>query len=330
MERMKIFVYNYREFDEAEYFQKFSEEYGVELGICTDAPTLENAHLVEGYEYVSIITSKIDGELMERFHRLGVKMVSTRTIGYDHVDIETAKRLGIHVSNVTYSPECVADYTVMLILMSIRKMKRIMQRAEVNDFSLPGIQGRELPNFTVGVLGTGRIGRAVIRDLSGFGCRILAYDKYENEAVKEYAQYADLDTIYRECDLITLHMPLLDDNFHLIDKEAIGKMKDGVVIVNTARGGLIDTKALIEGIERGKVGAAGLDVIEDEFGMYYYDRKSDVLSKRDLYILRGFPNVVVTPHMAFYTDQAVSDMVRHSIESCILHAQGKEDPWTVV
>ena len=330
MERMKIFVYNYREFDEAEYFQKFSEEYGVELGICTDAPTLENAHLAEGYEYVSIITSKIDGELMERFHRLGVKMVSTRTIGYDHVDIETAKRLGIHVSNVTYSPECVADYTVMLILMSIRKMKRIMQRAEVNDFSLPGIQGRELPNFTVGVLGTGRIGRAVIRDLSGFGCRILAYDKYENEAVKEYAQYADLDTIYRECGLITLHMPLLDDNFHLIDKEAIGKMKDGVVIVNTARGGLIDTKALIEGIERGKVGAAGLDVIEDEFGMYYYDRKSDVLSKRDLYILRGFPNVVVTPHMAFYTDQAVSDMVRHSIESCILHAQGKEDPWTVV
>ena len=330
MERIKIFVYNYREFDEAEYFQKFSEEYGVELGICTDAPTLENAHLAEGYEYVSIITSKIDGELMERFHRLGVKMVSTRTIGYDHVDIETAKRLGIHVSNVTYSPECVADYTVMLILMSIRKMKRIMQRAEVNDFSLPGIQGRELPNFTVGVLGTGRIGRAVIRDLSGFGCRILAYDKYENEAVKEYAQYADLDTIYRECGLITLHMPLLDDNFHLIDKEAIGKMKDGVVIVNTARGGLIDTKALIEGIERGKVGAAGLDVIEDEFGMYYYDRKSDVLSKRDLYILRGFPNVVVTPHMAFYTDQAVSDMVRHSIESCILHAQGKEDPWTVV
>ena len=330
MERMKIFVYNYREFDEAEYFQRFSKEYGVELGICTDAPTLENAHLAEGYEYVSIITSKIDGELMERFHRLGVKMVSTRTIGYDHVDIETAKRLGIHVSNVTYSPECVADYTVMLILMSIRKMKRIMQRAEVNDFSLPGIQGRELPNFTVGVLGTGRIGRAVIRDLSGFGCRILAYDKYENEAVKEYAQYADLDTIYRECGLITLHMPLLDDNFHLIDKEAIGKMKDGVVIVNTARGGLIDTKALIEGIERGKVGAAGLDVIEDEFGMYYYDRKSDVLSKRDLYILRGFPNVVVTPHMAFYTDQAVSDMVRHSIESCILHAQGKEDPWTVV
>ena len=217
---MKIFVYSYREFDEAEYFQKFSKEYGVELGITTDDPTMENAHLAEGYEYVSIITTKIDEELMERFHELGVKMISTRTIGYDHVDIAAAKRLGMHVSNVSYSPECVADYTVMLMLMSIRKMKRIMQREEINDFSLPGIQGRELPNFTVGVLGTGRIGRAVIRDLSGFGCKIYAYDKYENEAVKERAQYTGLDTIYKECDLITLHMPLLEDNFHLIGKEA--------------------------------------------------------------------------------------------------------------
>lgn len=327
---MKIFVYNYREFDEAEYFQKFSEEYGVELGICTDAPSLENACLAKGYEYVTIITSKIDRELMKKFHDMGVKMISTRTVGYDHVDIEAAKEFGIHVSNVSYSPECVADYTLMLMLMSLRRMKRIMQRGEINDFSLPGIQGRELPNLTVGVLGTGRIGQAVIWDLSGFRCKIYAYDRYETDAVKEYAEYADLDTICRECDLITLHMPLLEDNFHLIDRERIQKMKEGVVIVNTARGGLIDTKALIEGIESGRIGAAGLDVIEDEFGMYYYDRKSDVLSKRDLYILRGFPNVVVTPHMAFYTDQAVSDMVKHSIESCLLREEGKEDPWAVV
>lgn len=327
---MKLFVYSYREFDEAEYFQKFAKEYGVDLGITTEAPTPENAHLVKGYDYVSIITTKIDRDLMQKFHEYGVKMISTRTIGYDHVDLEAAAEFGIHVSNVSYSPECVADYTVMLMLMSIRKMKRIMQREEINDFSLPGIQGKELPNFTVGVLGTGRIGRSVIRDLSGFGCRIYAYDKYENEEVKKYAEYADLDTIYSSCDLITLHMPLMDDNYHLIDAGAVSRMKDGVVIVNTARGGLIDTKALIDGIESGKIGAAGLDVIEDEFGMYYYDRKSDVLSKRDLYILRGFPNVIVTPHMAFYTDQAVSDMVKNSMLSCIYHSEGKNDPWKVL
>lgn len=327
---MKLFVYSYREFDEAEFFQRYAEEYDVELGICREAPTLENAHLAEGYPYISVITTKIDASLVERFHELGVKMISTRTVGYDHIDTKAAKRLGVGVSNVTYSPECVADYTVMLMLMSVRKMKRIMQREEINDFSLPGIQGRELPNFTVGVIGTGRIGRSVIRDLSGFGCRIYAYDLYENETVKQYASYVTLEELYEKCDMITLHMPLNAENTHMIDAAAIKKMKDGVVIINTARGGLIDTKALIGGLESGKIGAAGLDVIEDEFGMYYFDRKSDVLSKRDLYILRGFPNVIVTPHMAFYTDQAVSDMVRHSMESCLLREAGKEDPWKVV
>ena len=327
---MKLFVYSYREFDEAEFFQKFAEKYQVELGICHDAPTMENAYLAEGYPYVSIITTKIDEELMNRFHALGVKMISTRTIGYDHIDLEAARKCGISVGNVTYSPECVADYTVMLMLMSIRKMKRIMQREEINDFSLPGIQGKEMPNFTVGVLGTGRIGRAVIRDISGFGCKIYAYDQYENDEVKKYAQYVSLDEIYEKCDMITLHMPLTEENMHLINAEAIQKMQDGVVLINTARGGLIDTKALIDGLESGKIGAAGLDVIEDEFGMYYFDRKSDILSKRDLYILRGFPNVIVTPHMAFYTDQAVSDMVKHSIESCMLHEAGKEDPCRVI
>ena len=327
---MKLFVYSYREFDEAEFFQKFAEEYHVELGICHDAPTMENAYLAEGYPYVSIITTKIDEELMNRFHALGVKMISTRTIGYDHIDLEAARKCGISVGNVMYSPECVADYTVMLMLMSIRKMKRIMQREEINDFSLPGIQGKEMPSFTVGVIGTGRIGRAVIRDISGFGCQIYAYDQYENDEVKKYAQYASLDEIYEKCDMITLHMPLTKENMHLIDAEAIQKMQDGVVLINTARGRLIDTKALIDGLESGKIGAAGLDVIEDEFGMYYFDRKADVLSKRDLYILRGFPNVIVTPHMAFYTDQAVSDMVKHSIESCMLHEAGKEDPCRVI
>lgn len=327
---MKIFVYNYREFDEAVYFQQFSQEYKVELGICHDDPCMENAHLAAGYDYISIITTKIDEELMAEFHKLGVKMISTRTIGYDHIDLEAAKRWGIKVSNVSYSPECVSDYTVMLMLMAIRKMKRIMQREEINDFSLPGIQGRQMCNLNVGVIGTGRIGQAVIRNLSGFGCKIYAYDLYQNDNAAKYAEYVDLDTLYRTCDMITLHMPLSEQNFHMIGYDAIAKMKKGVVLINTARGGLIDTKALLDGLESEKIGAAAMDVIEDEFGMYYYDRKSDVLSKRDLYILRGFPNVIVTPHMAFYTDQAVSDMVKHSIESCCINEAGEKNPWEIV
>jgi len=224
----------------------------------------------------------------------------------------------------------VADYTMLLILMSIRNMKRICQRAEINDFSLPGIQGKELHNFTVGVIGTGKIGQAVIRDLSGFGCKIYAYDVYQAEKVKKYAEYVDnIHEIYQKCDLITLHMPLFESNFHMIDESALSQMKDGVVLINTARGGLIDTKALIKGLESGKVGAAGLDVIEDEFGLYYKDLKAQCLRKHDLSILRAFPNVVVTPHMAFYTDQAVSDMVKHSILSCCLNEQGEENPWEI-
>ena len=206
---MKIFVYNYREFDEAEYFEKFSKEYHVELGICKEAPSLENAYLVKGYEYVSIITTKIDRPLLEKFREFGVKMISTRTVGYDHIDLEAARQLGIRVSNVSYSPECVADYTMMLILMSIRKMKRIMQRAEINDFSLPGIQGRELPNFTIGVSRYGEDRTSGDPGSARFsGVRFYAYDKYENEAVKQFAEYADLSVIYEKCDLITLHMPL--------------------------------------------------------------------------------------------------------------------------
>lgn len=327
---MKIFVYNYRDFDEAEYFTKFSEQYGVELGISRETPTLENAHLAAGYDALSIITRPIDEALMARFHELGIKMISTRTIGYDHIDLNAAKKYGMMISNATYSPCCVADYTIMLMLMSIRKMKRIMQRSDINDFTLEGIQGRELRNFTVGIIGTGKIGETVIRNLSGFGCKIYAYDLYEKESVKAYAQYTDLDTLLRTCDLISLHTPLTEDNFHLIDKEAIDKMPDGAIIINTARGGLIDTYALIDAIEAGKIGAVGLDVIEDEFDMYYFDRKSDIMTKRHLFTLRGFPNVIVTHHMAFYSDQAISDMVEHSIQSCLLRSEGKEDPWKVL
>ncbi len=328
---MKVFVYSYRDFDEAEWFTYFSKEYQVELGICREAPDMNNAHLAKGYEYISIITTKIDADLVQKFYDLGVRMISTRTIGYDHIDLERAAALGMKVGNATYSPNCVADYTIMLMLMAMRKMKRIMQRADINDFSLKGIQGRELPLLTVGVIGTGRIGKAVIRNLTGFGCRILAYDLYESPEVKERAAYVSLEEIYRESDIITLHMPLTEDNHHMINHASIQSMKDQVILINTARGALIDTRAMIDGLISRKIGAVGLDVIENEFDMYYYDRKSDVMDKQELYILRGLPNAVVTPHMAFYTDQAISDMVKHSLLSCLMVEKGETDnPWLVL
>lgn len=326
----KVAVFNMRDFDELPWFEKYSREFGLELSSCPDAPGMENiARVTEGCECVNIITSQITAELMEEFRRCGVKYITTRTIGYDHVDLEAAVKCGIHVGNAPYGPGGVADYTVMLILMSIRKMKRIMERTNIQDYTLRGIQGRELADLTVGVIGTGRIGRTVVKYLSGFGCRILVYDLYENEEVKQYASYVSLDEIWKEADIITLHTPLTGENYHLIGKETIEKMKDGVILVNTARGALIDSEALICGIETGKVGGAALDVVENEFGLYYYDHKSDVLDNRQLAILRGFPNVTISHHMAFYTENCTKTVVRDSLASCKLFMEGKENPWEV-
>lgn len=326
---MKVTVYNCREFDEKELFLRYEKELGIELVLCPDAPTLENVQLTQGSDCVDIITSKITRELMKAFHDNGVRYLTTRTIGYDHIDLEAAREFGIKVGNAPYGPNGVADYTVMLILMSIRKMKRIMERTNLQDYTLMGIQGRELKDLTVGVIGTGRIGRTVIQNLSGFGCKILAYDLYEQEEVKQYAEYVPLQQLFTQSDVITLHTPLTEENYHLIDAGNIAAMKDGVVIVNTARGALIDSEALISAIESGKIGAAGLDVVENEFGLYYYDHKSDILNNRELAILRGFPNVTISHHMAFYTDNCVETVVRDSLLSCKLFVQGQENPWEV-
>ncbi len=328
--KTRVTVYNFRDFDERKWFDKFSEELDIELVTCPDPPTLENANLAEGSQCIDIVTSKLPRDLIQKFHSYGVGYITTRTIGYDHIDVAAAKECGIKVANAPYGPEGVADYTIMLMLMSIRKMKCIMQRNVVQDYTLKGIQGRELKYLTVAVIGTGRIGRTVIKNLSGFGCRILAYDVHENEEVKQYATYVKEEIIWKEADMITFHAPLTEDNFHMINQNTIAQMKEGVVVINTARGGLIDSKAFIDGIESGKIGAAGLDVVEDEFSLYYYDRKSDILTNRELALLKSYPNVIVSHHMAFYTDNYGKTVIGDSLKGCKLFVEGKENPWEVV
>ena len=326
---MQVTVYNCRPFDEKELFLEYAKELGIELVLCNDAPDLNNVSLCKGSRCVDVITSRIDAPLIEAFHEQGVEYITTRTIGYDHIDLEAAGKYGIKVGNAPYGPNGVADYTVMLILMSIRKMGAILGRTNLQDYTLQGLNGRELRDLTVGVIGTGRIGSTVIRNLSGFGCRILAYDLYEKDEVKQLAAYVPLEEIWKESDVITLHTPLTEDNHHLINADTIARMKDGVVIVNTARGALIDSDAFIDAIENGKIGAAGLDVVENEFGLYYYDHKSDILKNRELAMLRSFPNVTVSHHMAFYTKNYVETVVKDSLMSCKLYMEGATNPWEV-
>lgn len=229
------------------------------------------------------------------------------------------------MTNADYTPNTVAEYTVMASLMAVRKMKTIMTRYIGQDYSLGGIRGRELGRMTVGVVGTGRIGERVVRNLSGFGCRILAYDMYEKASVKEHGEYVDLERIWAECDLITFHTPATEETFHMVNAGTLGKMKDGVVIVNMARGSVIDTPAFIDALESGKVGAAALDVVENEGSVYYRDFKGRTLGHREMAVLGAMPNVLMTPHTAFFTAEAVSDMVECAMMSCVRMEKGEVD-----
>ncbi|MCQ2515497.1 MAG: D-isomer specific 2-hydroxyacid dehydrogenase family protein [Saccharofermentans sp.] len=310
---MKIAAYNYRDFDEAFYFEKFSKQYNVEIVPIRDNPTVENAHLAEGCDGVTVITQPVTEDIIAIWDKVGVKHISTRTIGYDHIDLESAKRHNMQVSNVTYSTGSVADYTVMLMLMCLRRMKSIIKRAEGMDYGLPGNIGREIKDAVVGVVGTGKIGTHVIKNLSGFGCKILAYDPYQNEEASKYAEYVSLDELFKMADVITFHTPAVESSFHMVNEESIKTMKDGVIIINTARGSIIDTPAFIDALDSGKIGGAALDVIENELGIFYGDYKYKVIGHREMSILKDYPNVLMLPHMAFYTENAISDMVEHSI-----------------
>lgn len=318
---MRIYAYEVRE-DERAAFEREAARCQAEVVMTKELPSPEQVPKAEGFDGISILgMARIDRPLLEAYAGAGVRYLSTRTIGYNHIDLEAAKELGIQVCNACYPPNGVADFTVMMLLMCLRHYKQAMWRGQVNDFSLQGLQGRDLKDLTVGIMGTGRIGEQVIRNLSGFGCRVLAFDVYEKEAVKPLASYVDQETIYRECDIISLHMPLLPSTRHMINRDSIAKMKDGVILINCARGELTDINALVEGIESQKIGALGMDTVEGEEGIVHEDRRTDIISNRNWFYLHQFRNVIMTQHMAFYTEQAVDSMVRCGVEGIVKMAE---------
>lgn len=326
---MRIMVYSFNEADERAFFDELCGQAGVEYVTCPDYPSLDNVHLAAGCEAIRIQVCDMNAELIRALHDQGVRYICTRSIGTEHIDMQAVRELGMRASHAVYSPESVANYAIMLMLMCCRKLPYVLDRARLQDFSLQGKRGRELSSMTVGVIGLGRIGRTVLRHLSGFGCRLLGYDVYASEEAKTLCKVTDLETIYRTCDVITLHCPLTEENRHMIDADAIRRMKDGVMIINTARGSLIDSEAMIEALEAGKIGAAAVDVLEDEYGLYYMNRMGDVIANRELAILLSFPNVIVSPHTAFYTDVSIRDMAVCTIEAACAFARGEETPYEV-
>lgn len=293
---------------------------------CADTLTAESVEGLTDTEAVVIVNKSIlDESLLEALHARGVRYIATRSIGFNHIDLPAAKRLGMHVCNTTYPPYGVAEFAVMLMLMALRKYKPAMWRQQVNDYSLAGLQGRELRTLTVGVMGTGRIGRAVIDYLSGFGCKILAYDPYPSEELAQRGDvtYVTLEELYALSDLITVHIPLMDATRGIIDADAIAKMRDGVVLINVSRGELMDVEALVQGIESEKIGALAMDVFAEEDGIYHVNRTHDILANRNMAYLRQFPNVILTQHIAFYTDIDVDSMVEQGVRGVVAMATGE-------
>ena len=217
----------------------------------------------------------------------------------------------------------------MLMLMALRKLKLVCRHAAAQDFTLEGKLGRSLSSCTVGVVGTGAIGSCVVRELRGFGCRVLAYDPFPRAELADLATYTSLPELLASSDVVTLHAPGLPENRHMIGAEELALMKADAVLVNAARGSLVDTAALVDALESGRIGGAALDTIEHEAGLYYLDRSRDALPNRDRAALMALPNAIVTPHMAFYTEEDVHDMVRSNVEALLAFAAGVETPFEV-
>lgn len=326
---MKLIAYAVRP-DELEAFARFSKELNIEVTMVKEQLGTANVDQAQGFEAVAFLGNcNVSKEIVETLNGYGVKYLASRSAGFNNVDMDAVRECGMHFSNATYSPNCVADFAVMLILMSIRKMKTTMKRLEAQDYSLPGLQGKEMHNLTFGVIGTGRIGAVTARNLSGFGGRIIAQDVYQNESIKDIVEYVELETLLKEADVITVHAPLLDSTHHLLNKETLALTKPGVVIVNCARAELMDTTALIESLEAGHIGALGLDVFPNEVGIVHTDNRLKTITNHELAILNSHKNVIVTPHSAFYTDQAVSDMVEVALRSLVSFMADGTSKWEI-
>jgi D-specific alpha-keto acid dehydrogenase len=307
--------------DEAVLFREMAPRFGVKPTITEAAVSEANIGLAFGTRCISVgHKTQVTNPTLLALSRAGVEYISTRSIGYNHINVKYAESVGVTVGNVAYSPDSVADYTLMLMLMAVRNAKSIVRRADAHDYRLSDVRGKELRDLTIGVIGTGRIGTAVIDRLRGFGCRILAHDNRPKTA----ADYVPLDELLQLSDIVTLHTPLNADTHHLVNRQRIAQMKHGAFVINTGRGSLLDTEALIPALESGRLGGAALDVLEGEEGIFYADCRNKPIENEPLLRLQRLPNVLISPHTAYYTDHALSDTVENSLINCLNFDGGKQ------
>ena len=303
---MRIAVFDTKNYD-IPALERAGKEKGVEFRFFEAKLGEDTAELARGYDGVCVfVNDDVNEKVLDKLYHMGVKLVALRCAGYNNVDVRAAYGK-VHVVHVpAYSPHAVAEHAFALLLTSIRRIHKAYNRTRDFNFSLAGLTGFELHGKTVGVIGTGRIGRAFIDIAKGFGMRILAYDKFP--AKDAGFPYVDLETILRESDVISLHCPLTEETRHLIGKDSLPLLKKGVVLINTSRGGLIDSEALVEGIKSRHIGAACLDVYEEEANVFFHDFSGHIVEDDTLARLISMPNVIVTSHQAFLTREALGNI----------------------
>lgn len=313
---MKVAIFDTHKY-EKETFEKLNQKYQFDLSYYEVRLNKETVQLCQGYDViVCFVNDRIDQFVISQLAQMNVGLIATRSAGFNHIDIEYAKKLKIPVVRVPeYSPHAVAEFAVSLLLTLNRKIHKSYLRVHELNFSLEGLTGFDLYDKTVGVIGTGKIGKVFTDIMIGFGCKVLAYDQKTNSDLNPLAQYCSLEKIYRECDVISLHVPLNKDTKHLINDQAISQMKSGVFLINTGRGGLIDTQSLIYGLKSKKIGAAALDVYEEEEGIFFEDHSTSGIDDDLLARLITFPNVLMTSHQAFLTHEALTKIGQTTFES---------------
>ena len=312
---MKIAFFDAKPYDKSA-FDKYGETDGIEFKYFETKLNEDTVELAAGYDGVCVfVNDTVNAPVIERLSRLGVKVIALRCAGFNNVDMNAAAGK-LKVYRVpAYSPYAVAEHTMALLLTSIRRIHKAYIRSKDFNFSLSGLTGFDLHGKTVGVIGTGRIGRVFIDICRGFGMKVLAYDRFP--AKDSGIDYVTLDELFERSDIISLHCPLTDETRHMINAAAIEKMKKDVVIVNTSRGGLVDAEALLDGIKARKIGAACLDVYEEEADIFFEDRSGHILNDDLLSRLISMPNVIVTSHQAFLTEEALNNIAETTVNNIL-------------
>ena len=313
---MKVRVYGSQK-DEYAFYESAKETSGFSFTFASEVLSMETVHLTLGFDAIIIVTTcKITSEVAQALYKNGVRFIAARSAGTDHIDYDAARATGLLAANVPfYSPGAIAEHTLMTALNLLRRSKREAGMIASGDFSMSGLKGRQLSGMTAGVFGTGRIGLRTMQLLSGFGCRILAYDLYPGEQAKAYCEYREPEYLLRESDILFFHCPLTEQNYHMINRDSIAKMKDGVYIVNAARGGLIDGRAVLEALQAGKVAGFGFDVYENEQAFLRKNIGPDTIEDEVFRQLLLCENAYYTAHIAFYTDAAIKNMIQVSIDN---------------